>query len=107
MWPNHRSDKDTPISLCSWGQHTTKHDVVRDSFISITRDARFHVLREQTHVFPMPSFQISWKQMGIVLTVDGICILADVVIVDLTHVNLVSRATSFQGVVEMITLIVT
>ncbi len=45
--------------------------------------------------------------MGIVLTVDGICILADVVIVDLTHVNLVSRATSFQGVVEMITLIVT
>jgi len=100
MWPNHRSDKDTPISLCSWGQHTTKHDVVQDSFVSITRDAKFHV-------FPMPSFQTSWQQMDIVLTVDGIPILADVVIADLTCVNLVSRATSFRGVVEMIIVIVT
>jgi len=107
MWPNHRSDKDTPISLCSWGQHTTKHDVVQDSFVSITRDAKFHVLREQTHVFPMPSFQTSWQQMDIVLTVDGIPILADVVIADLTCANLVSRATSFRGVVEMIIVIVT
>lgn len=36
------------------GKHTTTHDAVWDSFISIVRNVKVHVLHEQTHVFPMP-----------------------------------------------------
>jgi hypothetical protein len=36
--------------------------------------------------------------VDIVLTVDGTCILANVIIVDPTHANLVSQASSSQGV---------
>jgi hypothetical protein len=51
----------------------------------------------------MPSFQISWRQMDIVLIVDGICTLANVVIVDLTCADFVSQAASFWGAVVTIT----
>jgi hypothetical protein len=35
------------------GNHTGTHDVVWDSFASIVRDVRFHVLHKQTHVLLM------------------------------------------------------
>jgi hypothetical protein len=36
------------------GEKTTSHDVVRDAFASIVKDAGFHVLWEQTHILPLP-----------------------------------------------------
>jgi hypothetical protein len=43
--------------LCcdNWGEHIVTHDVVRDSFASITKDVRFHVLWKQTHIPQTPS----------------------------------------------------
>jgi hypothetical protein len=38
------------------GERTTTHDIIWNSFVSIARDVRFHVLCEQAHVFLMPSF---------------------------------------------------
>jgi hypothetical protein len=55
MWPNHRSDKDTPTSFVHGGEH-----IIQNSFVSITRDVGFHVLCKQTHVLQMPSLQTSW-----------------------------------------------
>jgi len=33
------------------GERIASHDVVRDAFAFIVKDARFHVLQKQTHVF--------------------------------------------------------
>ncbi len=39
------------------GEKTTSHDVVRDAFASNSKDVRFHVLHEQTHVLLLLTFQ--------------------------------------------------
>ncbi len=40
------------------GENILFHYVVRDVFVSITRDTRFNVLWEQTHVLLLPFFSI-------------------------------------------------
>jgi len=85
------------IFRCAHGvKRTTTHDVVWDSFTSIVKDVEFHVLHEQTHVFSMSSLQsycvyIIWYLPFI-----------DIVIVDSTHVNLVSQAIFSQRVIMII-----
>jgi len=37
------------------GEHIATQDAVWDFFTSITKDVRFHVWHEQTHVLPTPS----------------------------------------------------
>jgi len=41
--------------------------------------------------------------VDIVFTVDGICILADIFIINLIHVDLISQAASSWGMVMMVT----
>jgi hypothetical protein len=41
------------------GKHMTTHDAVQNSFTSIIKDVRFHVLCEQTHVLLMLFVQTS------------------------------------------------
>jgi hypothetical protein len=53
-------------------------------FASVARDARFHVLQEQTHILLLPFSWFSYKWVDIVLSIDGIHTLADVIIVNLT-----------------------
>jgi hypothetical protein len=72
------------------GERTASHDDVRDAFASIVRNARFHVLWEQTHILPLPFFQSSRQRINIILLVDGICILVDVIIADPIQADLVS-----------------
>jgi hypothetical protein len=62
------------------------------------RYAWFHVLRKQTHILPLPFFQSSCQWVNIVLLVDGIRILADVIIAYPTQANLVSQAALSCGV---------
>ncbi len=94
MWLTHKFDKDTLISLCSQEEHTATHDVVRNFFTSFIG---FHVSCEQTHVFWMPFFYSSWQWVDIVLTSDGIRILVNIILVDLTCVDFVSWIVYFQG----------
>jgi hypothetical protein len=85
---------------CSHGKEcTTFHDVVRNTFLSIVKDVKFHIFHEYTHVFPIhsPSFLFSQQLIDIVLFTYGVYALVDVVIVNLTQINLVSKVISFKG----------
>jgi hypothetical protein len=79
------------------GERIVSHDVVRDAFASITKDVRFHVLREQTHNLSTPSFQFSCRQVNIVCKVDDICTLVDVIIVGIIQANLLSQMIFSRG----------
>jgi len=41
-------------------EHTTTHDVIWDSFTSVARDVKFHVLCKQIHVFLTQFLQSLW-----------------------------------------------
>jgi hypothetical protein len=69
---------------------TTSHDVIWDVFIDITKDVGFHVLWEQTHILPLPSFLSFFRRVNIVLVVDGIHTLVNVDIVNPIQAYLVS-----------------
>jgi hypothetical protein len=38
--------------LKGFWERLTSHDVVRDDFATVARNARFHVMREETYVLP-------------------------------------------------------
>jgi hypothetical protein len=85
------------IFHCAHGaKRTTIHDVVWNSFTSIVRDVGFHVLREQ-----LMFFQCHLSNHIVLISYD-IHILIDIVIVDLTHVNIISQATFSQGIIMTI-----
>jgi hypothetical protein len=63
------------------------------------KDVEFHVLREQTHGLLLSSLQYFHSFVNIVLSVDNICTLANVIIVDPTQADLVSWPTFSHGVV--------
>ncbi len=50
--------------------------------MAIVRNARFCVLRDQTHILLLPTLQYSFRRIDIVLYVDGVCMLVNIVIVD-------------------------
>jgi hypothetical protein len=84
---------------CAHGkERIASHDDVRNVFAFIVRNAWFHVLWEQAHILPLPSFQSCCQWVNIVLLVDGIHILADVIIANPIQANLVSQATLSHGV---------
>jgi len=80
------------------GEKITSHDVVQNIFAYIVINARFHVLREQTHILPLSSHQSFHRQIDIVLSIDGNRTLANVVITNPTQGNFVSWATFPHGV---------
>jgi hypothetical protein len=89
--------------LCAnGGERTISHDVVQDVFASIARDAGFHILGKQIHVLPPPFFKSFYRWVDIVLSMDGICTLVDVIIVDPTGTNLVSWVAHSHGVVTTV-----
>jgi hypothetical protein len=62
------------------GERITSHDVVSDAFVFIMRDASFHILCEQTHVLLPPTLQFTSWWINIVDSMDGVQILADIII---------------------------
>jgi hypothetical protein len=91
------------------------HDAIQNSFASIVRDEKFHVLCEQNTPFlvvisliitMMTGYYVYsrwYLHFGIVFMVDGICTLTDVIIVDLIHPHLVLQVFFFLGMVATIT----
>jgi hypothetical protein len=65
-------------------ERKTSHDVVRDVFVTIAKDARFHVSRKQSHVLTPLALQSSHHQVNIVLLVDNVHTLTNVVITNPT-----------------------
>jgi hypothetical protein len=72
-----------PYTIYTW-----THDAIHNTFVVIVQDIDFRVGWEQLHVFPSTTFNISRWWIDIVLIKDDICNLVDVVIVDLTWMNL-------------------
>ncbi len=73
------------------------HDVICNTFTTITRDANFHMRQEQLHVLPSTTFNSSHQWVDIVLTKNGIRTLTDIVIADPTRANLLPRSCTTQG----------
>jgi hypothetical protein len=75
-------------------ESTNTPDDIHDAFASIAKEAIFMRLGEQLHVPPkLPHF----KHLSIVSTLSfqrmGVYTLENIIIVDLTHVNLLSQAS--------------
>jgi hypothetical protein len=51
LWLAFTSNRDHTFYCFHGGEQIASHDVIRNAFASITKDARFHILHEQTHVF--------------------------------------------------------
>jgi hypothetical protein len=68
------------------GEKTVSHDVMGDVFVFITKDVKFHVSQNQTHVLPPLVMKASRHRINIVPSVD------DVVITNPTQVDLVSQS---------------
>jgi hypothetical protein len=66
------------------------HDVIRNIFASIVQDVGYHVGWKQLHVLSSTMFNSFCPQVDIVLTIDDIHTVANVVIVDPTHVDFTS-----------------
>jgi len=83
--------------------HGGERMALHDAFGAIVENARFHVSQEQSHVLPPLALQFLPCQVNILLSINGVHMLADVVIVDPTWIDLVSQATFSCGVVTRVT----
>jgi hypothetical protein len=87
----------THLFHCSHGgEQITSHNTFRDAFAFIMKDVRFHVLHEQIHVLPLPSFESFHWWVNTMLSIDCIRTLIDVVIVDPTWAHLILWVASFD-----------
>ncbi len=83
------------MTLCGYllhcphgNEHTRTHDVIHDTFANIARDVGFHMGQEQLHEFFSTTFNLSYRQVDIVLTKDSILTLVEIVIIDPMRVDL-------------------
>jgi hypothetical protein len=77
------------LLCCAYGNERTRtHDAICDTFDAITWNVGFHMGWKQLHVLSSNTFNSSRRQIDIVLTKDGIHTLVDVIITNLTRVDL-------------------
>jgi hypothetical protein len=72
----------------------TLHDV-RNVFVAIAKNVRFHVSQKQTHVLLPPILNFLCCRIEIVILIDGVCTLVGVVIVNPTQIDLVLQVVFF------------
>jgi hypothetical protein len=72
------------------------HDVVRDTFATIVHDVGCHMGWKQLHVLSSTMLNSFCPQVDIVLINAGIHTLANVVIADLMHVDLLPQSYTTQ-----------
>jgi hypothetical protein len=75
--------------LCE-SEHTTTHDTFQNIVVVITSQNGAHVKKEVSHFFSCPT----QKQMDIVIARYKLWTLVNIIIVDLTHTNLVQWAST-------------
>jgi hypothetical protein len=80
-------------------KRTWTHDVVRDTFATIVWDVGFHVGWKHLHAFLSNMFNSFRWQVNIVLTKDDIHTLIDIVIANLTQMDLLFWSCTTQGFV--------
>jgi len=62
------------------GERTALHVVVQNVFVTIAKDAKFHVLQKQTHVLLPLAMKVSHHRIDIMLSIDDVNMLVDVII---------------------------
>ncbi len=93
----------TYLFCCSHGEeHIVCNNAVWDAFVFILRDTKFYVLHEQTYVLPPSSLQSSCWHVDIILSTDGHCTLANMVITNLTWIDMIYQVALFCGMVVTI-----
>jgi hypothetical protein len=76
-------------TCCAYGnERTWTHDAVWNTFSTIMQDVDFHVRWEQLHALPSTTLNSSYQRIDSVFTKDEIHTLANVVIANPTHVDL-------------------
>jgi hypothetical protein len=84
--------------FCAYNNKCTRtHDVIHDTFVTITWNVGFHVGWEQLHVLLSTTFNSSHWQVNIVLTKDGISTLVNLVIAYPPWANLFPQFCETQG----------
>ncbi len=86
-----------PLHCAHGNECTSTYDVVHDTFAIIAWDANFHVGREQLHALSSTMFHSFCWRVNIMLIKDGICTLANVVIVDPTQADLLHWSCTTWG----------
>jgi len=82
---------------CTHGnEHIGIHDAVCNTFVTIVRNASFHVGWGQLQALFSTILNSSYSRVDIVFTKDGICILIDIVIVDPMRANIFLRSFTTQ-----------
>jgi len=64
--------------------HDGERMALHDAFGTIVKNAKFHVSQEQNHVLPPLALQFLHCQVDIMLSINGVHMLANVVIADPT-----------------------
>jgi hypothetical protein len=77
-----------PLRCTHGNEHTRTHDAIQNIFVSIARNVSFHMGWKQLHVLPSATLNFSYQQIDVVLIKDGVCTLANVIIVNPMHANL-------------------
>ncbi len=92
-----------PLVQCvHGGERMASHGVVWNAFEVITRDEKFHVSWKHTHVLQCFALQSLHRRINIVLSIDGVRMLAYIIIIDPTSDDLVLRATFSYKVIVIV-----
>jgi hypothetical protein len=83
---------------------TASHDAISNVFTFVMKNARFHVVHEQIHVFLQLSLQSYCQQVDMMSSIDDIYTLANAVIANPIQIDLVSCVTSFRKAVSIVVI---
>ncbi len=75
------------------------HDAICNTFVTIVRDAGFHMGWKQLHALPSTTFKLSHWQVNILFTKDDICILIDIIIANRMWMNLFPQSCATQELI--------
>ncbi len=69
-------------------EHMRTHNAIHNIFAAITQDVDFHMGGKQLYTLPLTMFNSSHQQIDIMFIKNEIRTLVNIIIVDLTHVDL-------------------
>jgi len=77
-------------------EHTGTHDAIRNTFVAVVWDVSFHIGQKQLHALPSTTFNSFYWWIDILLTKEGNCTLANIVITDPMQVDLLLQFYATQ-----------
>ncbi len=91
LWSTFEPYRDPPSSLCPWWGENDFPWCYVGCFCVYCERCMIKFLCEHTHIFSLHTFQSTGQWINIVVLVDGVRMLADIIITNSTWINLVLR----------------